>query len=176
MKTDLLAYLNNKRNLTAKVSEVRNRLKNKKIDRKRYWLLFIVIGLIIFTGGGGVSQILLLVEIAVIVLIINVSIQIISLKTKLKKEQNNREYLNGLADFPAEFYDYKTLGSLMYLIQVNRANTLQEAFNLVENMAYQDRQAEISKQNLAYTKKIKKSSGINNFLNTLIALAVWKNR
>lgn len=92
------------------------------------------------------------------------------LKKDLMAKQSSPEYLEGIEDFPSKFYDYATLVHL----QVNRVKTLQEAFNLLESRAYQGRLEEISKQNLAYTKKINNRSKTNTFLNLLTVWSIWK--
>ncbi|AUV74197.1 hypothetical protein C1940_17245 (plasmid) [Lactiplantibacillus plantarum subsp. plantarum] len=174
MKEELLTYLSNKRNLTVKVAEAENCLKNKKNERKTYFIFLILFGFFILTAGGTVSYILLFLEIPIILLIINLSVQVNSLKKDLIAKQSSQDYLKGMEDFPSKFYDYATLGHLMRLIQVNRVKTIQEAFNLLESRAYQGRLEEISKQNLAYTKKINNKSKTNNFLNLLTVWSIWK--
>lgn len=155
--------------MTAKVSEDKKSLESRKNERKTYWFFLILFGFFILTVGGTVSYILLFLEIPIILLIVRLSIQVKSLKKTIKKDQNSPEYLKGMEDFPREFYNYETLGHLMYLIQVNRARTLPEAFNLLENIDYQARQEAISKQNLAYAKETSKSVKKNTFLNALTA-------
>lgn len=177
MKEDILTYLNNKRERTINVADAENRLQYVKDERKKYFIILIFIGIPMFFFGDIIASVLgLLLGVLVIKKIISLNKQVNLSEENLITEKNSPEYLNGLEDFPEEFYDFETLGYLIYLIQVNRARTLQDAFNLLETMAYQTRQEEIERQNLAYTKEINNRLKADTFFNALTAWAIWKKR
>lgn len=177
MKEDILTYLNNKRERTINVADAENRLQYVKDERKKYFIILIFIGIPMFFFGDIIASVLgLLLGVLVIKKIISLNKQVNLSEENLITEKNSPEYLNGLEDFPEKFYDFETLGYLIYLIQVNRARTLQDAFNLLETMAYQTRQEEIERQNLAYTKEINNRLKADTFFNALTAWAIWKKR
>lgn len=177
MKEDILTYLNNKRERTINVADAENRLQYVKDERKKYFIILIFIGIPMFFFGDIIASVLgLLLGVLVIKKIISLNKQVNLFEENLITEKDSPEYLNGLEDFPEEFYDFETLGYLIYLIQVNRARTLQDAFNLLETMAYQTRQEEIERQNLAYTKEINNRLKADTFFNALTAWAIWKKR
>lgn len=50
----------------------------------------------------------------------------------LNRELNNPDYINGVVGFPQNFYNYSDIYRLIKLIEESRADSLKEAFNLLE--------------------------------------------
>ncbi|MHA8109931.1 hypothetical protein ACYATP_00070 [Lactobacillaceae bacterium Melli_B4] len=59
----------------------------------------------------------------------------------LKEEENNPNYMNGVNGFPQEFYNYTDIFRLYKLISEGRADTLKEAYNLLETQHFYEDQA-----------------------------------
>lgn len=55
----------------------------------------------------------------------------------LKREKNKSDYINGSKNFPAKFYNYSDLFRLWNIINEERAESLKEAYNLLETQQFQ---------------------------------------
>lgn len=58
----------------------------------------------------------------------------------LKQEKNKPDYINGSKNFPAKFYNYSDLFCLWKIIDEERAESLKEAYNLLETQQFQQDQ------------------------------------
>ncbi len=61
----------------------------------------------------------------------------------LKQEKNKPDYINGSKNFPVKFYNYSDLFRLWNIINEERAESLKEAYNLLETQQFQQNQMEI---------------------------------
>lgn len=61
----------------------------------------------------------------------------------LKQEKNKPDYINGSKNFPAKFYNYSDLFCLWKIINEERAESLKEAYNLLETQQFQKEQMAI---------------------------------
>lgn len=64
----------------------------------------------------------------------------------LNRELNNPDYINGVVGFPQNFYNYSDIYRLIKLIEEGRADSLKEAFNLLEQQQYQETQIAIQEE------------------------------
>lgn len=55
----------------------------------------------------------------------------------LNQEKNKPDYINGSKNFPAKFYNYSDLFCLWKIINEERAESLKEAYNLLETQQFQ---------------------------------------
>lgn len=69
-------------------------------------------------------------------------------------EVNNPEHIISKQGFDSKFYNRNDLNRLWHLINDNRASTLQEACNLLEQQQYHEENLSISRENLQTTKNI----------------------
>lgn len=61
----------------------------------------------------------------------------------LQRARNNPDYQNGAKDFPAKFYNYYDIYRLWDFINEGRAESLKEAYNLLETHQFQEDQIAI---------------------------------
>lgn len=61
----------------------------------------------------------------------------------LQQARNNPDYQNGAKDFPAKFYNYYDIYRLWNFINEGRAESLKEAYNLLETHQFQEDQMAI---------------------------------
>lgn len=67
-------------------------------------------------------------------------------KHHLQSAEDNPIYQNGSKGFPTKFYNYSDAYRLWKLIDENRANTLQDAFNLLETQHFYEDQISIQEE------------------------------
>ena len=78
----------------------------------------------------------------------------------LRQEKSKPDYINGSKNFPAKFYNYSDLFRLWNIINEGRAESLKEAYNLLETQQFQQDQMAIQEdirrlqQETATTSKI----------------------
>ena len=189
-KEKILKYLSQKQELTAGVQNARYQLSvsesnflKLKTKFKRYFLLMVVvffIGVPILSSNvtvvGIFGNIWFIGFIGLIYLRFTQGSQSKSIiqnaKLKLENEKSKPDYINGMNDFPNKFYSYWTIDRLINLVKENRAKTLQEAYNIVENQDFQNDQLAIQQENLAVAKStntmasISAAANVGTFLNT----------
>lgn len=61
----------------------------------------------------------------------------------LKQEKNKPDYISGSKNFPAKFYNYSDIFRLWNIINEERAESLKEAYNLLETQQFQQDQMAI---------------------------------
>ena len=64
----------------------------------------------------------------------------------LEQAKNNPDYQNGAKDFPAKFYNYYDIYHLWNFINDGRADSLKEAYNLLETHQFQQDQLAIQEE------------------------------
>lgn len=64
----------------------------------------------------------------------------------LEQAKNNPDYQNGAKDFPAKFYNYYDIYHLWNFINEGRADSLKEAYNLLETHQFQQDQMAIQEE------------------------------
>lgn len=79
----------------------------------------------------------------------------------LKQEKNKAEYINGSKNFPAKFYNYSDLFCLWNIINEERAESLKEAYNLLEAQQFQQDQMTIQEDIRRLQQETATSSKVN---------------
>lgn len=173
-KEDILTYLSKQQKRTKNVTKLEKRLNQKRsiyLHAKKQWnwtivVLFIFSWLMTMTPSDGTMiSVILIIVVAVLTAIKVKRISASSQEVRdsmqlLEKEMSNPEYLDGLQDFPIKFYDYDSIYSLYRLVKENRATTLQESFNLLENQLNMDYQTHLAEQNLLTAQATERSARI----------------
>lgn len=90
----------------------------------------------------------------------------------LKQEKNNPDYINGSKNFPAKFYNYSDLFRLWNFINEERAESLKEAYNLLETQQFHEDQMAIQEdirrlqQETATSSKVTAAASVVTAYNT----------
>lgn len=90
----------------------------------------------------------------------------------LRQEKNNPDYINGSKNFPAKFYNYSDLFRLWSIINEERAESLKEAYNLLETQQFHQDQMAIQEdirrlqQETATSSKINAAASVVTAFNT----------
>lgn len=90
----------------------------------------------------------------------------------LKQEKNKADYINGSKNFPAKFYNYSDLFRLWKIINEERAESLKEAYNLLETQQFQQDQMAIQEdirrlqQETATASKVNAAASVVTAYNT----------
>lgn len=90
----------------------------------------------------------------------------------LKQEKNKPDYINGSKNFPAKFYNYSDLFRLWKIINEERAESLKEAYNLLEMQQFQQDQMAIQEdirrlqQETATASKVNAAASVVTAYNT----------
>jgi len=90
----------------------------------------------------------------------------------LKQEKNKPDYINGSRNFPAKFYNYSDLFRLWNIINEERAESLKEAYNLLETQQFQQDQMAIQEdirrlqQDTATSSKVNAAASVITAYNT----------
>lgn len=79
----------------------------------------------------------------------------------LRQEKNKPDYINGSKNFPAKFYNYSDLFRLWNIINEGRAESLKEAYNLLETQQFQQDQMAIQEDIRRLQQETATSSKIN---------------
>ncbi len=79
----------------------------------------------------------------------------------LKQEKNKPDYINGSKNFPAKFYNYSDLFYLWNFINEGRAESLKEAYNLLEMQQFQQDQIAIQEDIRHLQQETATSSKVN---------------
>lgn len=166
-KRELLDYLAEKKRITAPVAaaeEQEHKAQDAYISATKKWRVTIIILLILtlimlwycanFTFGIiDIIDIILLGGIAVLLIYRKITHHIKPAETNLAKAnkalqqaRNNPEYQNGAKDFPAKFYNYYDIYRLWNFINEGRAESLKEAYNLLETQHFQEDQMAIQEE------------------------------
>lgn len=98
----------------------------------------------------------------------------------LKQEKNKPDYINGSKNFPAKFYNYSDLFRLWNIINEERAESLKEAYNLLEMQQFQQDQMAIQEdirrlqQETATSSKVNATASVIAAYNTAKAASILK--
>lgn len=90
----------------------------------------------------------------------------------LQQARNNPDYKNGAADFPAKFYNYYDIYHLWNFVNEGRAESLKEAYNLLETHQFQEDQMAIQEeirrlqQETASASKVTAAASVVNAVNS----------
>lgn len=90
----------------------------------------------------------------------------------LKQEKNKPDYISGSKNFPAKFYNYSDLFRLWNIINEGRAESLKEAYNLLETQQFQQDQMAIQEdirrlqQETATASKVNAAASVVTAYNT----------
>lgn len=90
----------------------------------------------------------------------------------LQQEKNKPDYRNGSKNFPAKFYNYSDLFCLWKIINEERADSLKEAYNLLETQQFQEDQMAIQEdirrlqQETATASKVNAAASVVTAYNT----------
>ncbi len=79
----------------------------------------------------------------------------------LKQEKSKPDYINGSKNFPAKFYNYSDLFYLWNFINEGRAESLKEAYNLLETQQFQKNQMAIQEEIRRLQQETATSSKVN---------------
>lgn len=100
--------------------------------------------------AGGIGGLILFGGIAALLLYYKITHYVKPAETKLRESnktlqqaRNNPDYQNGARDFPAKFYNYYDIYRLWNFINEGRAESLKEAYNLLETQQFQEDQMAI---------------------------------
>ncbi|AOA00715.1 hypothetical protein BFC22_11735 [Carnobacterium divergens] len=173
-KEDILAYLSKQQKRTEIVMKLEKRLNQKRsiyLHAKKQWngtivalLIFSWLMTVIPSNSTMISVILIIV--ATVLAFIKFkrtsasSQEIRDTEQLLEKEMSKPEYIDGLQDFPIKFYDYYSIYRLYQLVKENRATTLHDSFNLLENQLNVEYQNHLAEQNLLTTQATERSARI----------------
>lgn len=189
-KEELLTSLSYKQQVTKEVTRL-EKLLNKKLiieeHAKRQWnKRIVVLGLLSILGFitahnvteafsgvifGAITGCLVYVK---IIKIKTSSYDVQVLRKKLDEEMCKTEYLMEAQNFPIEFYDSYSINRLYQLIKEERATTLQEAFNLLENQLNTEYQNNLAEQNLASVQATERSTRVTAVSSTISAFNTSK--
>lgn len=91
----------------------------------------------------------------------------------LQQARNNPDYQNGARDFPAKFYNYYDIYRLWNFINEGRAESLKEAYNLLETQQFQEDQMAIQEDirhlqhETATASKVTAAASVVNAVNSI---------
>ena|GEM_PF-1519761 len=197
-RDEILNYLMGLRHVTAPVAIAENNLRRNQDlydkAKKKWWLpigicVVFTIGYMsmvgdgdkaIMTGNqfGGVGGLLVFGGLTVLFLYLKFSKQgklkrsVDGSTDILMQEKSNPEYQNGLNGFPAKFYHYSEIYRLWKLISEGRAETLKEAYNLLETQHFYEDQLSMQEemrnlqQDIAFTGKVTAVASVVSAINT----------
>ncbi len=124
-------------------------------------------GLILF---GGLSALLLYIKITRYIK--PAEHELANALSILRQAKDTPAYQNGAKDFPAKFYNYSDVYHLWNFINEGRAETLKEAYNLLETNQFQQNQMEIQadirrlQQDIVTTSKVNAAASVITAYNT----------
>lgn len=185
-KEELLNSLTRKRQVTKKATQLEKSLSKSlvvKQQAKKQWnALIIVLTLVgIYVGGlEGYDLGMIILGIAVVLGILKYrkmkksSKKVENLEKQLDLEMSKSEYLSEAQNFPIKFYDSYSINRLYQLIKEERATTLQEAFNLLENQLNAEYQVNLAEQNLASVQATERSARVTAVSSTISAFNTSK--
>lgn len=187
-KDDILTYLSKQQKRTKKVTKLEKQLNHKRsiyLYAKKQWnwtiiVLFIFSWLMTMTPSDGTMiSVILLIVVAVLTFIKFKRIKASSQEVKdteqlLEKEMSKAEYLDGLKGFPIKFYDYDSIYSLYQLVKENRASTLQESFNLLENQLNIEYQIHLADQIFLTAQATERNTRISALSSSITAYETLK--
>lgn len=157
-REEILNYLMERRKLTAPVADMRNKLneamKKRNKALKKGWGAIVVLAVLAYlvNDGEGVKTSIIAVGIIIFLLIRKVKIYLDSSKI-IEEERNNlaeaegqKAYQDGLRGFPEKFYNYSDVYRLWKLVNEGRADSLREAYNLLETQHFYEDQAAVQEE------------------------------
>ncbi|MDY3023811.1 hypothetical protein ACEF17_09395 [Streptococcus hyovaginalis] len=169
-KNEILNYLSEKRQILAPSALAWDNLENTKkktsqINSGMTWLIWFTVAGFVFqifretTSFGFWWYLFLLAVIAkVLVWMFIARKQVQEAESIYRQELNTEEYRAGMAGFPEKFYNYGDVYRLYNLISEDRADTLKEAYNLLETQQFQETQLSMQQESLALQEDISRSS------------------
>lgn len=162
-KDDILAYLSQQMQRTqgvyvaeqnlARRQEIYN--ETKQMWKKRIIACFVLGVMGLFSGKiSDLGVALLFIGIGCVLLyfkhkkVTEAENDIAQIRSKLAQLKNQDEYRAGLDSFPSKFYNYALVSRLLNLVYEERALTLQDAYNILENQLHNEHQENLAEQNL----------------------------
>ncbi|WP_414734685.1 hypothetical protein [Carnobacterium divergens] len=91
-------------------------------------------------------------------------------KQVFSQEANNPNYVNGSNSFPEEFYNYSDVYRLWRLINEGRAETLKEAYSLLEQQYFYEDQMSIQEEIKCLQQDIASAAKVSTVATTLTAV------
>lgn len=185
-KEELLNSLAKKRQVTKEATQLEKSLNKSlvvKQQAKMQWNVAIIILFLvgIYTGGlEGYELGLIILGIAVVLgflkyrKIKDSSQKVEALEKQLELQMSKPEYLSEAQNFPIKFYDSYSIDRLYQLIKEERATTLQEAFNLLENQLNAEYQNNLAEQNLASVQATERNARVTAVSSTISAFNTSK--
>lgn len=163
-KNESIAYLQDRKILTARVATAENRLSQAQANleyAKRKWRKTIIgfiafLALALFNGGVQGDDIIgFFLFAAVPAFLIYRKIthwiqpaqhELDEATASLTQERNDPNYLKGMQGFPEKFYNYADVYRLHKLMTENRADTLKEAYTLLESQHFYEDQLSVQEE------------------------------
>ncbi|MGX7014729.1 hypothetical protein [Vagococcus silagei] len=185
-KEELLNSLARKHKVTKEATQLEKSLSKSlavKQQAKKSWNVpIIVLSLVGIYAGGlqGYDVGMILLGIAIILGILKYrkmkesSKKVEILEKQLELEMSKPEYQAEIQNFPIKFYDSYSINRLYQLINEERATTLQEAFNLLENQLNAEYQINLAEQNLVSVQATERSARVTAVSSTISAFNTSK--
>ncbi|MGX7030845.1 hypothetical protein ACWN8B_05730 [Vagococcus zengguangii] len=192
-KNELLNYLLNQQKRTKVATKLEKTLRNQKnveADMKKKWNGTIYASIIVATllrimyypynNYMMFTTFLYVLGIGLFLLRRN-KVQVCANKVSeteqlLKNEMSKPEYLEGLHNFPVKFYDFDSTYRLYNLVSESRANTLQEAFNLLELQLNAEYQNHLAEQNLKASEAAERNTRVSAITSVITAYNTSKKK
>lgn len=92
----------------------------------------------------------------------------------LKQEKSKPDYINGSKNFPAKFYNYSDLYCLWNIINEERAESLKEAYNLLETQQFRQDQMAIQEDIRRLQQETATASKVNAAASVVTAYSTTK--
>ncbi len=154
----------------------------KQQAKKQWNVAIIVLSLVgIYTDGlEGYELGLIILGIAVVLGFLKYkktkdsSQKVEALEKQLELEMSKLEYSSEAQNFPIKFYDSYSMDRLYQLIKEERAITLQEAFNLLENQLNAEYQNNLAERNLASVQATERNARVSAISSTILAFNTSK--
>ncbi|WP_326516528.1 hypothetical protein [Ligilactobacillus murinus] len=158
-KDDILAYLSQQMQRTQGVYVAEQNLARRQEiynETKQMWKKRIIACFVLGVMGLGSNLVgaLLFIGIGCALLyfkhkkVTEAENDIAQIRSKLAQLKNQDEYRAGLDSFPSKFYNYALVSRLLNLVYEERALTLQDAYNILENQLHNEHQENLAEQNL----------------------------
>jgi hypothetical protein len=186
-KEEILQYLQEKRNATAGVAMLQQKLQEaqmrvevaeKKFRKTIIALWVLAIGTVLGMAGEGNHILLAIVLFSIAILLMvhkhkhytmpaeQVKEQI---QADLQNEMASSAYQTGRQGFPEKFYNYADILRLWQLVDENRARDLQEAFNILETQQYRENKLSMQEEIKGLQQDIAQSSRLTAISSTFSA-------
>lgn len=192
-KQEILNYLSEKKRITAPVAaaeEQADQAQQTYMKAKKKWrpgiiilLIFALLEIYGFNKPWGdflsILGFLFFGGIAVFLIYRKITHHIKPAEAKLaeansilQRARSNPEYRNGSKDFPAKFYNYYDIYRLWNFINEGRAESLKEAYNLLETHYFQEDQLAIQEDirrlqsETAAASKVTATASVINVVNS----------